>query len=1409
MLFAWSFSFAQEQPKSSTEMATLNGTVTDQTGAVVTGAKVLLTNEAGEKFETQSNDNGAYSFAGIKPGTYTMTVTALNFAAKTFDLVALTASHELTLDAALQPAGEKTEVNVQSGGAGQVETETASVSGTISEKQVVSIGLNGRNFTQLIALAPGVSNQTGQDEAKVGVVGSVKYSVNGGRVEYNTFEVDGSDVLNTGLNGASSTLMVFPSLDAIQEMKVLTSNYGAQFGRTASGTVQVTTKSGTAKLHGNLYEFIRNEAFNARNYFDVVYTTPPPLGQTCCSETFGTKAPLYRRQDFGGTIGGPLFIPHVFNEKKDKTFFFFSEEARLEKTPTEYNQAVPGLKERGLILTTQGIQQNLQISPVTGAVYQDFDFTDVCAPGGAPFVRAQYPDCPSVTSAGNGLLEAATHLEVPAVFGVPFLGVDKNAMAILNSNLIPLPNAPYGCNFSLPNLNSFQNNYDPTDPNHCYDASVSPSTYWREELFRIDQIITNNLKVSFRYIHDAWNTTVLTPQWGAVRNTFPTVQNDFVGPGLSLVAHVTDTISPTLLNDLVLSYVNSGITLSDQNGPGGAQFQRNPVLDQPLVPDPSAPGVCNPTLSVDPATLIPECAMGYIFNNGFGGKMPGVNFQGTNAAYGGEGFAVDPSYMPWGHTSPTYSLRDDIGKSIGKHTLQFGAQYVYFQRNQTNNAIGAASGDMQGLLTFSNLVHSSGNAFADFLLQNPLSNGSGLVEGFIQSFTQDSTQGRYYQRYQLGEPYFQDDWKVTPRLTLNLGLRVSLFGTYHEKYHNAWNWEASRFNSTRFSVDPVYGELLDNNAGSTPVSFNPVTFQLDPGVVSDLGLVQCGVNGVPAGCMSGHLFNPAPRVGFAWDPWGDGKTSVRGGYGIFFEHGTGNEANTGSLEASAPRVLSMTQPLPANYSCIGNVGYGNATNPECTTSLGYFLGIAPPPAGSAFPLDVTSIPTKAVWPYAQQWSFGVQRQVSKNDVINIAYVGSKGTHLTIERQLNQLHPIPASENPFGPNEPLTIADCTVPSTGAAIHIAPGDGFTPFLLQDGTLVTPQNPAYVNLQAACTNPNIPNVNSLPGHPYPGLGRVLSLQNVANSSYNALQWTLQHTSGPLAAGLSYSYSHSIDNASDRSDPVLANSYDLTANRASSSFDQRHLLNINYIYRLPFLRLGRTFADWLGGVPGAATDLEVEESPGNEPRKPIPPPPTPSRLMRAIFDGWELSGVTLFQSGNPFTIINSAGNTGISLTDNAGVAEGLGNVTQGFAASYPDVIRGLPSPGNNPASFGPLIGNPSQFVAPRGLTFGDAGRNYFNNPGRLNFDTAVLKHFKLSETSDLEFRAEAFNVFNHTQFRIYDPDNPGSIGNNVISCYAGPFYSAGFAGSGGNCVTGASFLHPLDAHRPRTLQFGLKLGF
>jgi hypothetical protein len=304
---------------------------------------------------------------------------------------------------------------------------------------------------------------------------------------------------------------------------------------------------------------------------------------------------------------------------------------------------------------------------------------------------------------------------------------------------------------------------------------------------------------------------------------------------------------------------------------------------------------------------------------------------------------------------------------------------------------------------------------------------------------------------------------------------------------------------------------------------------------------------------------------------------------------------------------------------------------------------------------------------------------------------------------------------------------------------------------------------------------------------------LQNAADSSYHAFQFTARRTRGALTTNLSYSYSHSIDDSSDRSDPVLVNSYDLRENRASSNFDERHLLTFSYIYQLSFRKFAHSIGDW----------ANQREQPSDQTATPTPPNCC-SGIAGRFLDGWEFSGITLFHTGVPFSVINTAGNTGISLTDNAGVSSNLG-----IAASYPDVVSGLGRPPNNFQSFGPLLENPSQFVAPRGLTFGNAGRNFLNNPEQLNFDMALAKHFKITEGSQLEFRAEAFNIFNHTEFRIYDPDNPGSTGNNVISCYGGPAYSAGYMGSAADCVTGASFLHPVDAHRPRTMQFALKFAF
>ena len=1361
--------------------AALTGTVTDSTGAVLTGATVTVTNASGFKQTATTNDKGVYTVRGLPPGAYDLSVTAPNF--KTFQTsgLNLTAGGTLPMDAMLETGGEKTEVNVTAGGAAQVETENAEVSGTITQKEVINLGLNGRNFTQLITLTPGVSNQTGQDEAKVGVQGSVKYSVNGGRVEYNSFEVDGSDVLNAGLSGAESTLVVYPSLDAIQEVKVLTSNYGAQYGRTASGTVQVTTKSGGSQWHGNAYEFLRNEDMNARNYFD----------QTL-------HAPLYRRNDFGFTIGGPLSIPHVYNQNKQKTFVFFSEEHRIEKSPSElqpnFNQAVPTLAER------QGNFSDVCPSPLDPIDLKKLQGTGVT--GNYFFPIAAFPDCPGVPNgqAPPGFRELFSSVSSTGAFtynslvagmgsaGTGFSngGLDPNALALLNSNLIPLPNSFGGCNSSLVGQID-HTTQEPIMP--CYDAVISEPTHWREELFRIDQNVNSHLHVTFRFVHDSWDTITPTPNWGTVRNTFPTVQNKFVGPGIDMVVRLTQTITPSLLNETVFSYTDAHITLSNVNGPGGANFQRPAGLG-----DPNKVGTPCPFMLV-----VPACTMGYLFNNGFGGKAPGLVLGGNNQEYGGAGFTVDTSYMPWEHTNPTFNFRDDVSKVLGKHTFQFGVQYVLAQKNETNGALGAASGDTQGLLTVSNInggIYSTGNAFANFLYNDGLDVTGGALNvlgggNAIKSYSQDSAQLRYYNRYQIGEPFFQDDWRMSPRLTLNLGLRVSLFGNYHEKYLRAYNWEPQAFSQTlaaEVKVDPNTGQLI-GLPGIKPIPFN--LGNLDPRIIN--GIVQCGPNGVPEGCVNSHLFNPAPRVGFAWDPQGNGKTSIRAGYGIFFEHGTGDEANTGSLEASAPDVLNLTQPFPAGYACIGDF----ATNCNISTTLASAPG--------AFPINVTSIPTQTKFSYSQQWSLSVQRELPHSFVTTFAYVGSKGTRLTVERQLNQIQPISPVLNPFAPHEPflLDVAGATV---GDCDNI--GSISNPvFALQSGILVSATNPAAVNMQIACqgqsNNPSHPAIavaNTF--RPYPGLGDIFSLQNAADSMYHGFQTTMRRTKGPLTAGFAYSYSHSIDDSSDRTDPTFVNSLDLHSNKASSDFDQRHLLNISYVYSAP--NFSRALQRDLIGPLETASD-------GEEDKKDAPGSGEPSRLMRWIGDGWQLSGITTYQSGTPFSVINNGGSSGIGVPDNAGVANGYSRENGTAALSYPDLATG-PSPAalrSNPSSFGPLLFNPNLFVAPRGLTFGNAGRNFLNNPNRLNFDMSLLKHFAIREGSEVEFRAEAFNVFNHTQFRIYNPDL-GNTGSNTIGCYGGSGYSAGAYFPGGtDCLTGSALLHPVDAHRPRTLQLALKFSF
>ena len=1124
----------------------MSGTVRDNSGATVPQAEVTVTNTATTAArKTQTNAEGDYLIAGLPPGVYNLSISAPGFKRYQASSLILRIAQQARVDAALLVGDVASEVTVAAGSE-LVETDSSDLAGVITTTQINQLVLNGRNFTQLVTLTPGVSNQTGQDEGQVGVYGSVAMSINGGRTEYNNWEIDGGDNMDNGSNG---TLNVYPNVDAIAEVRVLTSNYGAQYGRNGSGTVETITKSGTKDFHGDFFEFVRNDIFNARNFFE-------------------TGRSSYKKNDFGYTIGGPVFIPHYFNSGKDKTFFFFSEDWRKERVPGQvFNQQLPSLAERA------------------------GDFSDLC-PG---------PDCPHDAN-GNA-------------FPGNKVTVDPNAATILSA-LIPVPNSGSGAS------------------SYYKAAPVSP-TDWREELVRVDENITDNHRVFFRFIHDSWKTVTPTPLWASGTSSFPTVQTNFVGPGVSLVAHMTDSVSPTLLNEFIFSYTTDHIFLD-------------------------AVGNVKRPSSLTTTT---------IFNNGSGGLLPGVQFC-CNSAYGG-GFGQNTGYFPWNNANPTYTFRDQVAKNTGSHNLFFGAYFAARQKNEQN------SPQLQGLLNFSDTAPgSTGNAFADFLT------------GQIQSFQQTTAKIKYYNRAKSFEPYFQDDWRVSRKLTLNLGLRLSLFNTYHEKYQRAYNFDPRQYDPSKAPAIDIDGTITGAAGNLIPNSGNPFT-----------GLVQCGKNGVPGGCMKGHLFNPAPRVGFAYDPFGNGKTAIRAAYGLFFEMTNGNEANTESLEGSAPLVLNATQYNISGYTNIGG-GSGVASYP---------------------PLSPVSIQTQVRWPYMQQWHFDVQHEFARDTVATVSYVGSKGTHLTDQRDINQLLPTLASQNPYRAGQPMTGDDCT----------------------NGTVngVAPSGQAGINFAVACgADPN-------PYRSYRGFGTITALEDQANSSYNALQISMRRTAGRAQLSLAYTLSHSIDNSSDRYDGNFVNSYNLRQTRASSNFDQRHLLNISGIYDLPLFR-----------QPG---------------------------ILHAALGGWQVSGLLTFQTGTPFSVVNGAYGPGV------GNGSGTG--------SFVDIIgdpRATPAVREVTGITGPLLYNPGAFAAPRGLTFGNAGRNILRNPGRTNLDMGLFKRFAIREQRAVEFRAEGFNVLNHTQFRSL---------NNTATCYGGANNSAGDS----SCLDGVNFLHPSGAHNPRILQFGMKLIF
>ncbi|HWJ48976.1 MAG TPA: hypothetical protein VNS62_15080, partial [Candidatus Udaeobacter sp.] len=525
-------------------------------------------------------------------------------------------------------------------------------------------------------------------------------------------------------------------------------------------------------------------------------------------------------------------------------------------------------------------------------------------------------------------------------------------------------------------------------------------------------------------------------------------------------------------------------------------------------------------------------------------------------------------------------------------------------------------------------------------------------------------------------------YHISKNLTLNLGVRISLYGTFWERNHLISNWFPSAYDPTTAPRLQVNDTPDIPQGAIIPGSGDPFD-----------GTVQCGVNGIPRGCLKGHLFNPAPRLGFSWDPLGNGKMAVRGGYGIFFEHTNGLEANAEDLEGTPPIVETPTQYNISGYANVGGQGL-------------------------LFPLSTTSIPDHAVWPYVQQWHLDLQREFIRHTVATIAYVGAKGTHLTLQHEMNQLPVIASDQNPFQPGQPITDDICNSQA---------GSVLKPSFRVNGKRIRGQ--PGINIAVACgNNPDLFRTN------YPGLGSIQRVESVADSNYNALQFSLRKTSGALTLDVAYTYSHSLDNSSDNFDSNFVNSANLHANYASSNYDQRHILNVAWTYEIPFKGKG---------------------------------------FSKALLGGWQYAGIMTAQAGTPFSVVNGV------YGDSAGVADGTTGI-----GSYADRVGdpyGVPiCPPLAADTKGVPLYNCGAYVETQGLTFGNSGRNSLRNPRRVNFDMSIFKVFKPIERLNVQFRAEAFNIFNHTEWTGVNP-----------------------------YVSTTNFMYTTGAHMPRVLQFALRLTF
>ncbi|HUO59278.1 MAG TPA: TonB-dependent receptor, partial [Candidatus Acidoferrales bacterium] len=1113
--------------------AAISGAVFDPTGAAIPGAQISLTRAGGgAPISAISDATGQFS-AIVPAGTYDVAISASGFKTKDYSGVQ---SGSAALRAVLELDSTSETVTIEAGNS-TLETATAELQGTLESRKIESVPVNGRSFTDMLALTPGVvPSSSAQPNAVVmsgctstppsGDLNAGNLSVAGQRETSNGFVVNGSVVEEDFNNGTA----VVPNLDSIQELKVITSAFNPEYGNYSGGQVMVETKGGGDNWHGSAFDFVRNTALDARGYFAPDRAT-------------------YDRQQFGGTFGGPI--------RKGKAYFF-----------ADYQ----GTR------MTQGIDTGLISVPSNAMRAGDF----------SSLIDAKNPSASSLNgmSVSTDYLAAmlSQKLGYSVTAGEPYF-CTTNSTCVFQNAIIPQSV------WSAPAKHLLQYIPAPNVGTNSFSTSAQDEKVRDDKgALRFDLPTRLGALSSYYFVDDYW-----------LNNPYPTAQGGASVPGFNAISvgrsqlaslNLTKAFGANTVNDFHFSYMRSANVIGQPKGGVGPS-----LASQGFVEGEGTAGI---------VPLAPQIEG--IENVSFSDFTIGV--VTTNAA----------------QVNNTWEWADAVSHNWGHHTLKLGGDFHLDQVNIAPNAIYNGAFMFQGSET--------GSDFADFLL------------GVPSSYSQGDSRSFYLRNHYIGV-FAQDTYQLRPNLSLTYGLRWDVLPPWHEKYNQ------------------LQTLVLGEQSVVYPGAPRGLVFPGDPGIPNTLAPTKYNDFSPRIGITYSPSFSSGPLAAIFGTP---SKSTIHAGFGTFYTAFEGLSA--GIMSANPPygydytstsRPLFATPFISASGQNLGQPfpspipGYGaSASNPNNSVDWSKYM-------------PITGVPAfyyKNRPPYTERYSISLDRELARNTVLSVAYVGSQAHHL------------------------LAIISAN-PGNATLCLSTPGCG-------------PFN------EAGARGPFSSDFDA-----------INYQKTMASSNYNSLEISVRRTSGPLQFTAGYTYGKSIDDSSSLAEPINPINPSLT--RAISAFDLRHNFVVSYNYVLPIVRLLGADNRWT--------------------------------------TGWTLSGVTRFSTGLPVTLFN---NQDTSL---------LGSIPNGINNNGVDTLNY--TAGKIDVNLNPRDGrnafNTALFSLPALGQNGSARRRFFYGPGMENFDVALAKEIKLNESRQLQFRLEAFNLFNHAQFF-----GAASVNGNISSSNFGRIVNA-----------------------------------